>query len=191
MKYNYIFLLIFSAMVLSSWENRDVSSFIKNESQQGVSAKDSIIRVPILEVQDTSFFNILDKIAKFKDKKKDISQKEAELLSVVKIGYYGTDIYVETIPNISTVFYKGASIPKGVISVGGYDFFYYDPKEKAPSLVKVTSSFKCYEYKEDYIIGFVEFDTWNFKMTNHRIKLEEFYPREEIYKELFFEIYNK
>lgn len=178
-------------MVLSSWENRDASSFIKNESQQGVCAKDSIIRVPILEVQDTSFFNILDKIAKFKHKKKDISQKEAELLSVVEIEYYGTDIYVETIPDISTVFYKGASIPKGVISVGGYDFFYYDPKEKAPFLVKVTSSFKCYEYKEDYIIGFVEFDTWNFKMTNHGIKLEEFYPREEIYKELFFEIYNK
>jgi hypothetical protein len=186
LKVNCKYIILFSIITLF-FENKNVYSI--NNKIDNKKVKDSIINVPILEIQDSSFLYILDKISKYKDKKMEITQ-EVELFAIIKIFYRRTDIHIETVLSPSTVL-SDWKILKGVISVGKYDYFFYDPYEIAQYLVKVTNSFKHYEY-EDVIPCQEEFNTWEFKISDYGdgIQLEKFYwVEEEIYEDLFFEIF--
>jgi hypothetical protein len=171
--------------------NEKQNTFIKAENQQYENTIDSIIRVPILEIQDSAFYSILEKIATYKDLKKQKNQGNVQLYALVKIKYYNSDISIESIPNIPNFLNKPSSFPLGVITMRGYDFFYFDPYEILPYYVKTTSYYKTYEYKPNKYFEIIEYDVWSFTIKNEEIELNNFYPMEEIDKELFLEIYNK
>ena len=183
----YSFLLIPLVIVFIGYKE---NSFIKTEVHQSNNSSDSIIKVPILEIQDSSFNTLLKKIVKYKDLKKEQNQENVPLYAVIKISYYKSDIYIESIQHVSTVLYKGASIlPQGVISICGYDFFFYDPYEITPYFVKKTTLFKEYEYKSKGIFEILDDEAWSFTIKNGRIELDNFYPIKKIDKDLFLEIY--
>ena len=181
---NCKYIILFSIIILF-FGNKNVYS-INNKIDNEINVKDSIVKVPILEIQDSSFLYILNKISEYKDKKMEITQ-EAELFAVIKISYYRIDIYIATISSPFVVLKR--TVPKGVISIGKYDYFFYDLYEIVPYLVRVTNSFKHYKY-EDVIPCQEEFNTWEFEIYGDEILLKEFYwVEEEVYEDLFFEIF--
>lgn len=184
------YLLLFAPLLVLSINDKQ-NSFIKTETQQYENILDSIIRVPVLEIQDSAFYSILEKIVRFKDLKKQKNQINVPLYAVVKIKYYSSDIYIESIPYIPDFINSRASFPLGVISIGEYDFFYYDPYVIVPNFVKTTTFFKTYKYNPNKYIEIIEYDVWSFAIKNEKIELNNFYPTEEIDKELFLEIFNK
>lgn len=190
MKFKYCFLLLLNTFFLSFYI-KSQDCIIKNEYQQNTNSYDTIIKIPILEITDSSFYYVLTKIAKFKNNKKIIYKNQNENFAVVRIAYFTTDIYIESLPRISLLLYEGASIPKGIIQIEGCDFLLYDQYDLALSYIKKTTLFKSYEFQQDESVGYEEFDSWSFNITDLGIELVNFYPREEIYKDLFFEIYNK
>jgi len=190
MKYNFFFLILFSTWLLQPW-NEINDTYNNPKSIVHSITNDTLIKVPILEIQDTALYNTVYKIVKFMDLKKQKYLINVQNHAVIRIAYYAEDIYIAFIPDVSILFENEDPFPKGVITLGGYDFFFYDPFELVPSFVKGTTLFKYYEYKPKSFVELIEFDEWVFTITDYGIELKDFYPLEEIYKNHFIEIYNK
>ena len=187
MNYRYFTIFVVALFCICSCKNHN-----KQERMEHCHKKDLIIEVPVLQIQDMEFANILDKIIQYKEKKMLLSQKAKEIFTVIEIdtnyfeGY--TQIIIETVPDLSLVFFADA--PKGVISIGEYDFFYFDKNNLVPGLVSSTDALKKYEYKDDGIYAIQEFDIWAFSVIDKKIIFESFCEKEEIYKDVFYSIYS-
>ena len=182
---NCKYILLLSAIAFFCM-NKNVFS-MNNKINDTISIGDSIINISLLEVQDSSFLHILDKITKYKDEKMNVTQKNAEFFAAIKISYYGCDIHIETI-SYPFVVSPINIIPKGIISIGEYDYLFYDPYNIAPFLIKQTNSYRSYEYRDKFIPVFREFDTWCFKMVGDEIQLDEFHIEEDC-EDLFLEMF--
>ncbi len=143
------------------------------------SDKDLIIYIPIIQIKNCEFMTILQQVASYERKQKDINQKYPELCAFITvINDVDTSIYIEfaSDPDILFCLSDNYGLPEGVVSIEGYDFFYYDTnKLKVSSFVKYSEQKKTYIYKEDPIPIIKEFDTWLFSSKNNRILLKEFY----------------